>query len=118
MEIKQFVSKINWMLEPIEDEINLATKITDDGIEVNQALLMALKETKFNLMIQSLSKEFREGGQFCSFREKTEMFVIFQTWFNDYEKKIMQLEKGSLEFNIECVFLFSAKDMIDIMFEG
>ena len=118
MEIKQFVSKINWMLEPIEDEINLATEITDDGIEVNQALLMALKETKFKLMIESLSKEFREGGQFCSFKEKNEMFRIFQTWFNDYEKKIMQLERGSLEFNIECVFLFSAKDMIDVMFEG
>jgi hypothetical protein len=118
MEIKNFVNKINWMLEPIVEEVDLATKITDDGIEINQALLMALKETKFKLMIESLSKEFREGGQFCSFREKTEMFVIFQTWFNDYEKKIMELEKGSLEFNIECVFLFSAKDMIDVMFEG
>jgi len=77
MEIKQFVSKINWMLEPIEDEINLATEITDDGIEVNQALLMALKETKFKLMIESFSKEFSKGGQFWIFKEKTEMIRMF-----------------------------------------
>lgn len=118
MEIKKFVSKINNLLEPVEDEISFATEISENGIQVNQALLMALKETKFNFIIQSLGREIKEGGQFSTFGEKTEMFKIFQTWFSDYEKNIMQLEKGSLEFNIECVFLFSAKDMIDEMFEA
>jgi hypothetical protein len=118
MEIKKFVSKINNLLEPVAEEISMATEITDDGIEVNQALLMALKETKFNLMVQSLSQDFKTGGQFSSFHEKKEMFKIFQSWFNDYEQKIMQLERDSLEFHIESLFLFNAKDMLDLMFEG
>jgi len=118
MEIKNLVSKINHLLEPVAEEINVATKITDDGIEVNGAMLMALKQTKFHLMIQSLTRDLKAEGIFSTIEDKNRMFRVFQAWFNDYEQKIMKLEQGSVEFNVECVFLFQAKDMIDQMFEG
>lgn len=118
MEIKNLVSKINHLLEPVAEEINVATKLTDDGIEVDGAMLMALKQTKFHLMIQSLKRDLKAEDVFSTIEYRHRMFRVFQAWFNDYEQKIMKLEQqGSVEFNVECVFLFQAKNMIDEMFE-
>jgi hypothetical protein len=118
MEIQNLVGKINHLLEPVAEEINVATKLTPNGIEVNEAMLMALKETKFNLMIQSLTRDLKAEGIFSTIEDKNRMFQVFQAWFNDYENKILKLERDSVEFHVECVFLFHAKDMIDVMFEG
>lgn len=118
MEIKNLVSKINCVLEPMAEEISMATEITPNGIEVNTPMLVAIKATKFSLMVHSLSKEFREGGQFPTIDEKNQMFRVFQVWFNDYEMKISKMQKGSDERTCELLFLDDAKDIIEEMFNN
>lgn len=117
MEMQNLVGKINTLLEPISEEITMATELTPNGIVINTALLTALKTTKFHLMCKTVAKEFREGGEFSKVEEKNAMFNIFQKWFTEYELKVYHMEKGSDERTCELLFLSDAKDFIEAMFE-